>query len=290
MDRTEGETMTELKGKPVADAHKSLLADRVQALAAKGIVLHLGILLVGDDKAAAMYAKFMDKTAKGAGFGVELHHLPSTATQDEVEAVIQHFNEADHIYGVLPLMPMPAHIDTEKVIDRLDPAKDLDGLTTYNIGLVSAGKGGFAPCTAKACLAILDHYEIPVASKKVVVVGRSQVIGKPVSLLLLERHATVTICHSRTKDLQAELASADIIVAAAGRAHMITADMVPEGAVIIDVGINDLDGVTVGDVDYEAVKDKVSAITPVPGGVGSVTTTMMLEGLYEAYHARNVNC
>lgn len=290
MDRTEGETMTELKGKPVADAHKSLLADRVQALAAKGIVLHLGILLVGDDKAAAMYAKFMDKTAKGAGFGVELRHLPSTATQDEVEAVIQHFNEADHIYGVLPLMPMPAHIDTEKVIDRLDPAKDLDGLTTYNIGLVSAGKGGFAPCTAKACLAILDHYEIPVASKKVVVVGRSQVIGKPVSLLLLERHATVTICHSRTKDLQAELASADIIVAAAGRAHMITADMVPEGAVIIDVGINDLDGVTVGDVDYEAVKDKVSAITPVPGGVGSVTTTMMLEGLYEAYHARNVNC
>ena len=187
-------------------------------------------------------------------------------------------------------MPMPKHIDTEVLLDRLDPAKDIDGLTTYNIGLVAAGKGGFAPCTAKACLAILDYYGISLVSKHVVVVGRSQVIGKPVALMALEGHGTVTICHSRTRDLADHVKKADILIAAAGRPHMITASMVKEGAVVLDVGINDLDGKTVGDVDYDAVVSMASAITPVPGGVGSVTTTMMLEAVYEAYHARNVNC
>ena len=182
-------------------------------------------------------------------------------------------------------MPMPKHIDTEALIDMLNPKKDIDGLTTYNIGLVTAGKGGFAPCTAKACMAILNHYDIPVEGKHVVVVGRSQVIGKPVALMALGAHGTVTICHSRTPDLAEQVKRGDIVIAAAGRAHMITADMIKPGAVVIDVGINELDGKTVGDVDYDAVKDIASAITPVPGGVGSVTTTMMLEAVYEAYHA-----
>jgi methylenetetrahydrofolate dehydrogenase (NADP+)/methenyltetrahydrofolate cyclohydrolase len=180
---------------------------------------------------------------------------------------------------------MPKHIDTEALIDMLDPKKDIDGLTTYNIGLVTAGKGGFAPCTAKACMAILNHYDIPVEGKHVVVIGRSQVIGKPVALMTLGAHGTVTMCHSRTPDLAEQVKRGDIVIAAAGRAHMITADMIKPGAVVIDVGINELEGKTVGDVDYEAVKDIASAITPVPGGVGSVTTTMMLEAVYEAYHA-----
>ena len=184
-------------------------------------------------------------------------------------------------------MPMPKHIDTEAVIGVLDPAKDIDGLTTYNIGLVSSGKGGYVPCTPKACMAIIDHYGIDLAGKKVVVLGRSQVVGKPVALLALDRNATVTICHSKTQNLEAELAQAGVIIAAVGKAHMVHGSMLKPGCVVIDVGINDLEGQTVGDVEFDSAKTVASAITPVPGGVGSVTTTMMLEGLYEAYHARN---
>ena len=279
--------MIELLGKPVAQAHKAVLQENMQPLLAQGVTITLGILLVGDDSAAHMYATFMEKVAKGANFGTKLVQLPETATQEEVEAVIREFNEDATIYGVLPLMPMPKHIDTEAVIGVLDPAKDIDGLTTYNIGLVSSGKGGYVPCTPKACMAIIDHYGIDLAGKKVVVLGRSQVVGKPVALLALDRNATVTICHSKTQNLEAELAQADVIIAAVGKAHMVHGSMLKPGCVVIDVGINDLEGQTVGDVDFDSAKTVASAITPVPGGVGSVTTTMMLEGLYEAYHARN---
>ena len=279
--------MIELLGKPVAQAHKAVLQENMQPLLEQGVTITLGILLVGDDSAAHMYATFMEKVAKGANFGTKLVQLPETATQEEVEAVIREFNEDTAIYGVLPLMPMPKHIDTEAVIGALDPAKDIDGLTTYNIGLVSSGKGGYVPCTPKACMAIIDHYGIDLAGKKVVVLGRSQVVGKPVALLALDRNATVTICHSKTQNLEAELAQADVVIAAVGKAHMVHGSMLKPGCVVIDVGINDLEGQTVGDVDFESAKTVASAITPVPGGVGSVTTTMMLEGLYEAYHARN---
>lgn len=282
--------MIELLGKPVAQAHKAVLQENMQPLLAQGVTITLGILLVGDDSAAHMYATFMEKVAKGANFGTKLVQLPETATQEEVEAVIREFNEDTAIYGVLPLMPMPKHIDTEAVIGALDPAKDIDGLTTYNIGLVSSGKGGYVPCTPKACMAIIDHYGIDLAGKKVVVLGRSQVVGKPVALLALDRNATVTICHSRTQNLEAELAQADVVIAAVGKAHMVHGSMLKPGCVVIDVGINDLEGQTVGDVEFDSAKTVASAITPVPGGVGSVTTTMMLEGLYEAYHARNGHC
>ncbi len=279
--------MIELLGKPVAQARKAVLQEKMQVLVDRGITITLGILLVGDDSAAKMYATFMEKVAKGANFGTELVELPETATQEEVEAVIHRFNTDERIYGVLPLMPMPKHIDSEAVIHALDPAKDIDGLTTHNIGLVSSGKGGYVPCTPKACMAIIDHYGIELGGKKVVVLGRSQVVGKPVALLALERNATVTICHSRTQNLGAELAQADVVIAAVGKAHMVHGSMLKKGCVVIDVGINELEGQTVGDVDFGSASEVASAITPVPGGVGSVTTTMMLEGLYEAYHARN---
>lgn len=279
--------MIELLGKPVAQARKAVLLEKMQVLVDQGVTITLGILLVGDDNAAKMYATFMEKVAKGANFGTELVELPETATQEEVEAVIHRFNTDERIYGVLPLMPMPKHIDSEAVIGELDPAKDIDGLTTYNIGLVSSGKGGYVPCTPKACMSIVDHYGIELAGKKVVVLGRSQVVGKPVALLALERNATVTICHSNTQNLAAELAQADVVIAAVGKAHMVHGSMLKEGCVVIDVGINDLEGQTVGDVDFASASEVASAITPVPGGVGSVTTTMMLEGLYEAYYARN---
>lgn len=282
--------MIELLGKPVAQARKAVLQEKMQALVDQGITITLGILLVGDDSAAKMYATFMEKVAKGANFDTELVELPETATQEEVEAVIQRFNTDERIYGVLPLMPMPKHIDNEAVIGALDPRKDIDGLTTYNIGLVSSGKGGYVPCTPKACMAIVDHYGISLSGKKVVVLGRSQVVGKPVALLALERNATVTICHSKTENLEAELSQADVVIAAVGKAHMVHGSMLKPECVVIDVGINDLDGQTVGDVEFASASEVASAITPVPGGVGSVTTTMMLEGLYEAYYARNGHC
>lgn len=282
--------MIELLGKPVAQARKAVLQEKMQALVDQGITITLGILLVGDDSAAKMYATFMEKVAKGANFDTELVELPETATQEEVEAVIQRFNTDERIYGVLPLMPMPKHIDNEAVIGALDSRKDIDGLTTYNIGLVSSGKGGYVPCTPKACMAIVDHYGISLSGKKVVVLGRSQVVGKPVALLALERNATVTICHSKTENLEAELAQADVVIAAVGKAHMVHGSMLKPECVVIDVGINDLDGQTVGDVEFASASEVASAITPVPGGVGSVTTTMMLEGLYEAYYARNGHC
>jgi len=282
--------MIELLGKPVAQARKAVLQEKMQALVDQGIRITLGILLVGDDSAAKMYATFMEKVAKGANFDTELVELPETATQEEVEAVIHKFNTDERIYGVLPLMPMPAHIDSEAVIGALDPRKDIDGLTTYNIGLVSSGKGGYVPCTPKACMAIVDHYGISLSGKKVVVLGRSQVVGKPVALLALERNATVTICHSKTENLEAELSQADVVIAAVGKAHMVHGSMLKPDCVVIDVGINDLDGQTVGDVEFASASEVVSAITPVPGGGGSVTTTMMLEGLYEAYYARNGHC
>ena len=282
--------MIELLGKPVAQARKAVLQEKMQALIDQGITITLGILLVGDDSAAKMYATFMEKVAKGANFDTELVELPETATQEEVEAVIHKFNTDERIYGVLPLMPMPAHIDSEAVIGALDSRKDIDGLTTYNIGLVSSGKGGYVPCTPKACMAIVDHYGISLSGKKVVVLGRSQVVGKPVALLALERNATVTICHSKTENLEAELTQADVVIAAVGKAHMVHGSMLKPDCVVIDVGINDLDGQTVGDVEFASASEVVSAITPVPRGVGSVTTTMMLEGLYEAYYARNGHC
>lgn len=282
--------MIELLGKPVAQARKTVLQEKMQVLVNQGVTITLGILLVGNDSAAKMYATFMEKVAKGANFDTELVELPETATQEEVEAVIHRFNTDERIYGVLPLMPMPKHIDSEAVIGALDPAKDIDGLTTYNIGLVSSGKGGYVPCTPKACMAIVDHYGISLPGKKVVVLGRSQVVGKPVALLALERNATVTICHSKTENLEAELAQADVVIAAVGKAHMVHGSMLKPDCVVIDVGINDLDGQTVGDVEFASASEVASAITPVPGGVGSVTTTMMLEGLYEAYYARNGHC
>ena len=279
--------MIELLGKPVAQARKAVLQEKMQVLVNQGVTITLGILLVGNDSAAKMYATFMEKVAKGANFDTELVELPETATQEEVEAVIHRFNTDERIYGVLPLMPMPKHIDSEAVIGALDPAKDIDGLTTYNIGLFSSGKGGYVPCTPKACMAIIDHYGIELSGKKVVVLGRSQVVGKPVALLALERNATVTICHSKTQNLAAELVQADVVIAAVGKAHMVHGSMLKPGCVVIDVGINELEGETVGDVDFSSASEVASAITPVPGGVGSVTTTMMLEGLYEAYYARN---
>lgn len=281
--------MIRLDGKPVVEAHQKKLTAWLDTMKNQGLNIQMGILLVGNDRSAQMYLFFMEKKAKQAGLGVVKVQLPETATQKEVEEAIETMNQDDSIYGVLPLMPMPKQIDEAAAIACLRPDKDLDGLTTTNVGLVSSGKGGFAPCTPRACLAILDYYKIPLDGKHVVVVGRSPVVGRPVALMALARNATVTICHSHTTNMKELLLDADVVIAAVGKPHLIDGTMIKPGAVVIDVGINELDGKTVGDVDYESIAQVAGALTPVPGGVGTVTTTMMLEGVYDAYHARNVD-
>ncbi len=272
-----------LDGKIVAKAHEEALKNQLEVLAAAGETVTMAIVLVGDARDSHMYADFMQKKAERMGLAVQRHSLPESATQEEVLAMMDALSKDSEVHGILPMMPMPKHIDADEVLQHLNPKKDIDGLTVHNIGLVTSGRDGFWPCTALACMAILKHYDIQIEGARVVVLGRSNVIGKPVAQLLLKEQGTVTICHSRTKDLPSVTKEADILVSAIGKAHYVTENMVKEGAVVIDVGINELDGKTVGDVDYENVSPKTSAITPVPGGVGSVTTTMMLASVLKAY-------
>lgn len=279
--------MKVLKGKPVAEAYQAELKEKIAILAEKNIKIKMGIVVVGDDHGSNMYAKFMKKTCENIGFEAEIYKLDSDVKPDEVAHLIKMLNANESIHGILPMMPMPAHIDERAIIELIDYRKDLDGLTTLNIGLTNSGKDGFWPCTPLACMAILDYYKIPLSGKKVVVLGRSNVVGKPVASLLTKANATVTICHSRTLDIADEIKRADIVIAAIGVPQFVKAEMLKPGAVVIDVGINELKGETVGDVDYTPACEVVEAITPVPGGVGSVTTTMMLQALYKAYTILN---
>lgn len=272
-----------LKGKAVADAHKAVLIEKIEQAKAQNEEINLAIVLVEGDQASKMYASFMKKTAEKIGFSAQIHALAQETSQEELIALVEKLGADDKVHGILPMMPLPKHINEREVLAHLNPKKDVDGLTIANIGLMAGGEGGFAPCTPLACMAILDFYNIELEGKNVVVLGRSNVVGKPVANLLLQRNATVTICHSRTKNLDEILAKADIVVAAIGRANFIKGDVLKSDAVVIDVGINELDGQTVGDVDFASAENKVAAITPVPGGVGSVTTTMMLEAVYKAY-------
>ena len=271
-----------LDGKETAAALKEELALRLAKLREKHYEPKLAIILAGSSKPSAMYASFMQKVAKGYGIDAEIFRASDDVTEEELGSLVTDLSADQEITGILMMMPLPKGISAEKMIALMNPDKDIDGLTETNAGRLTAGKAGLFACTPRAVMAILDHYKIPIDGKKAVIIGRSNVIGKPVSLMLLSKNATVIICHSHTKDIASITREADILVAAVGHANYVTADMVKEGATIIDVGINRVDGKTVGDVDYEAVAAKAGAITPVPGGVGSVTTTMVIENIIAA--------
>ena len=275
-----------LKGKPVAD----LICQKVQAeaeeLLEKGIYPTLGILRVGHNESDIAYETSAEKKAKSLGMNVEKYIMEANSTESDVLDVLEVMNEDNNIHGILMFRPLPKGIDENHVINRINPIKDIDGISFESVGgLFTGAKNGFPPCTAEAAIAILDHYGIEVAGKKVVVIGRSLVIGKPVAMMLLDRNATVTICHSKTKpeDLKALCKDADIIITAAGKIGTVTEEHVNGKQVIIDVGINfDEAGKMCGDADFEALEGKVEAITPVPGGVGSVTTALLLYHTIEA--------
>lgn len=277
-----------LLGKPVADAMAADIVARAKALTASGKQPTLAIVRVGERPDDLTYERSAMKRADACGIAVKQFVLPAGASTDDVLAAVAAVNSDDSIHGCLLFRPLPEGIDEQTVCNALDPAKDIDGITRGSLATLLAGTGeGFAPCTAAACIDILDHYGINPQGKKAVVLGRSLVIGKPVALMLLARNATVTVCHSRTQDLASAVRDADIVVCATGRARAYGADLFAPGQTVLDVGINfDDEGNLCGDADFDAVESVVSAITPVPRGVGSVTTVAMLRNVVIAVERR----
>ena len=265
-----------LLGKPVADAMTQDLALRVDALKAAGVTPVLAIVRVGERPDDLSYERGVTKRAQSVGVDVRPFVLAEDASQQQLEAVIRQVNEDASIHGCLMFRPLPAHLDEDAACALLAPEKDVDAISPAALAGVFADlQGAFAPSTAVACMKVLDHYGIDPEGKKVAVIGRSLVIGKPVAMLLLARNATVTICHSRTRDLARTVREAEIVICATGRARAYGADFFREGQTVIDVGINvDAEGKLCGDVDFESVENLVDAITPVPRGVGSVTSAV----------------
>ncbi len=274
-----------MDGKALSAALRTDLTAKVAALkATRGITAGLAVVLVGDDPASHVYVRNKGKQCVAVGMNSFEHILPANTTQSDLLALVQKLNADDAVDGILVQLPLPAHLDAQEVINTIDPAKDVDGFHPVNVGKLSVGLSGFVPCTPLGCLKLLQHY-VPqdLSGKHAVVIGRSNIVGKPVAALLLAQNCTVTIAHSKTKDLQALCRTADILVAAIGKPHFVKAEWVKDGAIVLDVGINRLDnGTLVGDVDYAAVAPKTAAITPVPGGVGPMTIACLLENTYQA--------
>lgn len=271
-----------LKGIPVAKAVNEQIEEEMDEYVGK--LPHLAIVRVGEKQDDIAYERGAVKKMEKVGFACTCYTFPADITNQEFQKKFDMINENNEIDGILLLRPLPAHIDENAIENRIDPAKDLDGISPVNMAKIYAGdESGFAPCTAEAVTLMLDFAGIDIVGKRVTVVGRSLVIGKPVAMLLIKRHATVTVCHTRTVDMPSVCRNAEILVAAAGVAKMITADYVGKDAVVIDVGINvDEDGELCGDVDYDALDGVASVATPVPGGVGSVTTSVLAQHLLRA--------
>lgn len=270
-----------LDGKKLSAEIRASIKEETALLREKGIVPGLAVILVGDDPASRVYVGQKEKGCLEAGFASFLHRLPASTTREELLGLIDGLNGDASVHGILVQLPLPPQIDPDTVLAAIRPEKDVDGFHPVNIGRLVAGLPSCEPCTPKGILRLLKSTGIPLAGKEAVVIGRSNIVGKPVALMLLAESATVTVCHSRTKDLAEHLRRADILVAAVGKPRFVTADMVKEGAVVVDVGINRLEEGLVGDVDYGPVSEKASWVTPVPGGVGPMTIAMLLENTLE---------
>ena len=275
---------TIIDGKALAAKRKAEIANQVAAMPRRP---GLAVILVGENPASRIYVNHKEKDCAECGIYSEEYTLPEAVSEADLLDLIALLNGRDNIDGILVQLPLPAHLDEDKVICAIDPSKDVDAFHPYNVGRIMQGEATFLPCTPAGVMDMLDEYGIDPQGKECVVVGRSNIVGKPQAMLLLHRHATVTICHSRTRDLAAVCRRADILVAAVGRAGLITADMVKEGAVVIDVAMNrNADGKLCGDVVFDEVAQKASHITPVPGGVGPMTRVRLLENTLKAAKMR----
>lgn len=272
-----------IDGKKIAAELKARIKEEIQALSAKGGPPGLAAVLVGDNPASVIYVRNKRKACEEVGIYSEEHRLPNSTTQEDLLKLILQLNRDPRIHGILIQLPLPKHLDTDRVLSAVALQKDVDGLHPHNVGRLTMGSPVFVPCTPAGVMAILDYHKIPIEGRRAVIVGRSNLVGRPVGLLLMHRHATITVCHSRTQDIASVCREADILVAAMGRPRFVTAEMVKAGAAVIDVGINRLaDGSLVGDVDFKDVSEKAGWITPVPGGVGPMTIAMLLKNTLES--------
>jgi len=276
-----------IDGKQVAAEMREELKQKVAQLKTQGVTPGLAVILVGDDPASKSYVTAKEQACHDIGMYSSDNRIPATTTQDELLALIQKFNRDPKIHGILVQLPLPKHINEDEVLLAIDPAKDVDGFHPVNVGRMVVGQEAYLPCTPHGVVQLLLRNGVKLDGAEVVIVGRSNIVGKPLANMLIQKsktgNATVTVCHTRTKNIAEHVRRADIVIAAAGRPNTITADMIKPGAVVIDVGVNRVDDASkksgfrlVGDVDYEAIKEKASLITPVPGGVGPMTITMLL--------------
>ena len=276
-----------LDGKAIAARLRGEVAVRAAALRARAVAPCLAVVLVGDDPASAVYVRSKTKAAREAGVDVRDHKLPATVAQAELMALVAALNADALVDGILVQLPLPAPLDSDLVIRSIDPAKDVDGLHPQSLGYLAQGRPTLVSCTPKGCMRLLREASTELSGARAVVIGRSVLVGKPIAMLLANANATVTMCHSRTRDLEGEVRHADIVVAAIGRPEMIRGAWIADGAVVLDVGINRLaDGKIVGDVEFAAAAERARAITPVPGGVGPMTIACLLENTVEAATAR----
>lgn len=273
-----------IDGKALAAKKQAALQEKVERLKAEsGLMPGLVVILVGDDPASQVYVRNKERFAKKVGFLSETVRLSESISEEELIQVIEKYNKDERFHGILVQLPLPKHINDKRVILAIDPKKDVDGFHPMNTGHLWSGRPVMVPCTPAGIMELLREYEVALEGKTAVIIGRSNIVGKPMAQLLLEKNATVTLAHSRTRDLAKVTKQADILIVAIGQGHFVTADFVKEGAVVIDVGMNrDVDGRLIGDVDFEGVEPIASLITPVPGGVGPMTITMLMEQTYQS--------
>lgn len=273
-----------IDGKAISAIIREEIAQKVKEYNAReGKLPGLAVIIVGENPASQVYVRNKKRACEQVGFNSWVYEMPESTTQDELNALVDRLNEDEAVHGILVQLPLPKHLDEEQVILRIKPEKDVDAFHPYNVGRITIGDPKFLPCTPAGIIQLLKRSNIEISGKECVVVGRSNIVGKPMALLLLAENGTVTVCHSKTKDLKEVCRRADILVVAIGKADFITADMVKEGAVVIDVGMNrNAEGKLTGDVDFASVSEVASYITPVPGGVGPMTITMLLQNTLTA--------
>ena len=271
-----------MDGKMVSAKVRGSILEEVNGLKDKGVRPGLAVIIVGEDPASKVYVRNKERACEECGFYSEKYALPEETTQEELLGLIDELNHNPRIDGILCQLPVPKHINEQAIIDAISPEKDVDAFHPINVGKIMVGNFDFLPCTPAGVMQLLEEYDIDPNGKNCVVIGRSNIVGKPMAMLLLHKNGTVTICHSRTKNLKEVCAQADILVAAVGKADFVTADMVKEGAVVIDVGMNRKDGKLCGDVAFDEVNEKASYLTPVPGGVGPMTITMLMKNTLES--------
>ena len=277
-----------IDGKAVSAKVKEEVTAEVEVLKKQGVCPGLAVVIVGDDPASRIYVNNKKKACQATGIYSEEYALPATTTQEELLALVETLNEKKNIHGILVQSPLPKGLDEGAVVEAIDPKKDVDAFHAYNVGKIMIGDYHFLPCTPAGIMELLKAYQIEVEGKRCVVIGRSNIVGKPMAMLLLHQNGTVTVCHSRTKNLPEVTGQADILVSAVGKAHFVTADMVKPGAVVIDVGMNrDENNKLCGDVYFDAVEPVASYITPVPGGVGPMTIAMLLKNTVTAAKLQN---